>query len=222
VAKSGKGAGFEREACRQLSVWWSRKGDDDLFWRTHSSGARATSRSKVGKKTKGQYGDICATDSRGAVFTKAFVISLKRGYSQATSIQDLFDNLEGNSEPQVCAWIREAERDLDASGALTWLLIIRRDRRKAIVLYPTRFESMLPYPVRLVLGKSIPYLNAVVNIRKYPSLTRTQLKTLSAKKLLRYGRMRTFPISGTTVDNFLTVVNRKVISALINRSKMET
>jgi hypothetical protein len=35
-----KGSSFEREFCKELSLWWTDGKDKDVFWRTHSSGAR--------------------------------------------------------------------------------------------------------------------------------------------------------------------------------------
>ncbi|MBM3120244.1 MAG: hypothetical protein FJ006_12010, partial [Chloroflexi bacterium] len=59
---SSKGASFERDISRQLSLWWTHGERDDVFWRSSMSGGRATVRAKKGQKTAYQNGDITATD----------------------------------------------------------------------------------------------------------------------------------------------------------------
>ena len=65
MAAKGKGSSYEREICRLLSLWWTEGVSDDYFWRTAGSGAMAKTRSKVGKKTHGHYGDIQAVHPDG-------------------------------------------------------------------------------------------------------------------------------------------------------------
>ena len=79
-----KGPPFEREVCHALSLWWTKGERDDVLWRSQNSGARATSRSKVGKTTAGQYGDIAATDPTAAPVTALAVWECKVGYSTTT------------------------------------------------------------------------------------------------------------------------------------------
>ncbi len=59
-AGKAKGAEFEREICRRLSLWLSRGRSDDLFWRSAMSGGRATIGKRTGKERKAQAGDITA------------------------------------------------------------------------------------------------------------------------------------------------------------------
>lgn len=130
----GKGASFEREFCKQLSLWWTKGERDDVFWRTHGSGARATQRAKAGKRTKGQYGDVCATDPIGIPLTELIVFSLKRGCSKH-SLQDLLDcpkRLQDGWE----TWIEEVEEVHRQSGSKSWIIVVRRDRRNAIGVMP--------------------------------------------------------------------------------------
>jgi hypothetical protein len=72
-----KGSSFEREICKKLSLWVSEGRRDDLFWRSAMSGGRATVRSKVGKATINQLGDITAIDPLGFPLTDKFVIECK-------------------------------------------------------------------------------------------------------------------------------------------------
>ena len=88
---SNKGSAFERKFCKDLSLWWTDGERDDVFWRTHGSGGRATQRTKKGKETHGQYGDVCATDPIGDELLDWIVFELKKGYSKASPI-DLFNS----------------------------------------------------------------------------------------------------------------------------------
>ena len=87
-----KGNSFERQICKQLSLWWSNGKSEDIFWRTASSGAMANIRSKSCKKSFGQYGDIQAINPIGQPLIDVCTIELKRGYSKNT-FADLMEPL---------------------------------------------------------------------------------------------------------------------------------
>lgn len=133
---SKKGPDFERSTAKQLSLWWTQDDPepiDDVFWRTQSSGARATTRAKKGKKTVGQYGDICAVDERGKAFTDVFTVSLKRGY-QDINLDSLFHK-PGNKN-SYRKFIDEAEETRAQAGSVYYMLIIKPDFRDPVVILP--------------------------------------------------------------------------------------
>lgn len=143
--KSGKGSSFERDICRQLSLWWSSQlpiTRDDIFWRTSGSGARSTSRAKSGKKANLHCGDICAIDPIGQSFIDCFTVEIKRGYSRCT-IADLLDKSPQAAEQQYEKWIAKAVEDQKRAGSLYWLLIVRRNQRRATVFMPMDFIIQL-------------------------------------------------------------------------------
>lgn len=72
-----KGGSFEREVSKQLSLWITNGERDDVFWRTHGSGARHTVRFQKGKETAGQDGDIQSTHPLGEEFRNIFSIECK-------------------------------------------------------------------------------------------------------------------------------------------------
>jgi hypothetical protein len=133
---SRKGSPFERAVCKQLSLWWSGGGADDLFWRSSASGARATVRGKKGKTTTGHGGDIACTSSAGQPLTDLIALELKRGYARAT-VADLLDRPEAAKEQAYEEWIRQAENSAFNSLVPYWLLLHKRDRREAVCFYPT-------------------------------------------------------------------------------------
>lgn len=133
---SRKGGQYERDVCKTLSHWWTEGQDDSVFWRTHSSGARATQRAKKGLKLQGQYGDVCAIDERGKPFTDVFTISIKRGYNKHTlgALFDKPDNKQGLRE-----FVDDAENKAKHANTPFWLLIVKYDYKDPMVLVPSDF-----------------------------------------------------------------------------------
>lgn len=72
-----KGGKFERLICKRLSLWVTAGENDSIFWRTPSSGGRATVQAKAGGVNVMQSGDICAVDPLGYPFVTEYFIELK-------------------------------------------------------------------------------------------------------------------------------------------------
>ncbi len=149
MGKSSKGSAFERDFCKQLSLWWTEGRRDDVFWRTAGSGAMATSRGKHQRKTFGQYGDVQATDPIGQPLIDLFHFELKRGYSYHT-IQDLLDKAEGAALQKYESFLQQTQEGQKASGSYFWVLVLKRDRRKPIIIFPIDLYNMF-----LEMGKDI-------------------------------------------------------------------
>lgn len=128
----GKGSSFEREICKHLSKWWTGGKRDDVFWRSQTSGGRATQRLKKGQRTYGSYGDIAAVDPIGEPLLKLWTIELKRGQYHG----EISDLLECKRKPGVqCQFelaLGQTYRSHKQAGSLGWLLISRPDRRPAL------------------------------------------------------------------------------------------
>lgn len=143
---SQKGSKFERDICKQLSLWWTENERDDIFWRTAGSGARAKVRGRKGKDTSGQHGDIAATDPIGAPLIDLITIELKRGYSKHT-IADLLDKPVNGGKQIYEQWIEQAIESHQQAKSLAWMIIAKRDRRETIVLFNSDFlmrSGMIP------------------------------------------------------------------------------
>lgn len=137
-----KGNQFERELCKTLSLWCSDGQRDDVFWRTSQSGGRATGRTKKGKRTKGQYGDMAAMDELGEPILKVATFEFKRGYSNST-VADLIDKQDTNAIQRWEVWLSKAERDSEQAGSYSWIIIARRDRKRCMVWMPEKLQCML-------------------------------------------------------------------------------
>ena len=136
MTKSAKGSCFERNICKKLSLWWSEGKDDSIFWRTSGSGARAKTRSKQGKSTFGQYGDIQAVNPVGQILIDNITFELKRGYGNK-SIFDLVDSYNTTGFPE---WYEQVTEDQGNADSKYFALITRRDRRKALIIIPANLR----------------------------------------------------------------------------------
>ena len=138
-----KGSQFERQICVSLSKWWTRDpSNDGVFWRSTTSGARATTRAKKGKKTAGQYGDITAIDPAGKDLMALVTMELKRGYPRS-SIHDCLDRGTAGAINAFEKWIKQAQKASDSAGTPYWWLITRKDRREAILWMPLKMYQQL-------------------------------------------------------------------------------
>ena len=142
-----KGTVFEREIAVALSRWWTNEDREDVFWRVGGSGGRARIRGRKGKNTVNQHGDIFAADPIGEPLMRLATIEVKKGYS-ARSIQDLLDHhlpteKKKAAEQLYAEWIRKAEESQVQSGTYSWMLIVRRDQRRPLVLMPERLSDRL-------------------------------------------------------------------------------
>lgn len=132
-----KGSSFEREICRQLSIWWTQAPDTDvLFWRTSQSGGRATQRAKSKKKTtRAHCGDICALDERGKPLTDLIAWEVKRGYPKA-SIHSLLDRTDDSAEQIYERWVKQAQEAAKQAGVAFWAIVHKRNRCTTTLTVP--------------------------------------------------------------------------------------
>jgi len=150
-----KGSSFERLICDRLSLWWTGDADASVFWRSSNSGGRATVRSRKGKRTDHHHGDIASTDPSSAPFTELLVAECKKGYNRLT-IADMLDKpkpvkgkmvkvfpKKGKAPASYQEWFRKVRVSQRATGAFSWLLIHRRDRREPVVFFSQRLRSAL-------------------------------------------------------------------------------
>jgi hypothetical protein len=141
-----KGSSFERTISKILSLWISEGKDKDLLWRSHSSGARFTSRvlkEGSGESLKGQSGDLCGIKDEGFTFCSIFSIETKF-YSSF----DLADFLLPDKKQGILCFWKQTKRDAERSGKEP-LLICKKNYSNAICCFS--YETM-----NLVLDKLLP------------------------------------------------------------------
>jgi len=137
-----RGGKFERKMAKEFSLWWTGSVRDDIFWRTGGSGGRATVRTKAGKDTAGQYGDLAATHPGGAPLIDWATIELKRGHDSHTILHSL-DATAKSKQSGFEQFIEQANQQHKDAGSVTWLLVHAKDRREPVVWLPRAgFESL--------------------------------------------------------------------------------
>lgn len=124
-----KGASWEREFSKLLSLWWSDGTNDDWFWRSAMSGGRATVRARKGQKTANAAGDICAQTPEAQKLANVITWELKCGYPLVT-VSDLLDKKSGKG---FLEFVQQAEESASLAGTAYWGLVIKRDRREPLV-----------------------------------------------------------------------------------------
>jgi hypothetical protein len=72
-----KGSQFEREICRELSLWVSDDTHEDVFWRSAMSGGRSTVAAAKGKRLAAQAGDLSCIHPVGQNFASTFHVECK-------------------------------------------------------------------------------------------------------------------------------------------------
>jgi hypothetical protein len=135
----GKGSAYERIICKRLSLWWTKGERDDVFWRSQSSGARATIRSKKGLRTANQQGDVQAMDVSGQALIDKVCIELKRGYADF-GVDELISGKK--REPVICRFIAQCQREVK-DDLRFWWLIVKQDRRKDVICFPVSFLALI-------------------------------------------------------------------------------
>lgn len=128
-----KGGQFERDVSVRLSNWWSQGTDDSWFWRSQTSGGRATQRRKQNKNTENAVGDIAAQHPEAMKLLQLTTIELKRGYPTAT-VSDILD-IAPTSKSSLWPLMNQAIEQADNAKTRYWWLIHKRDRRQPLILH---------------------------------------------------------------------------------------
>jgi len=139
-----KGSQFERDIARRLSKWWMNdNSQDDVFWRTDSSGGRFTQRAKQGKDTVNAAGDISSRCVEGDIFVKNFTVEIKRGYNKLDFLI-LLDKPSNKNHTFIGWWVKLI---LECTARNTFpVVIFKRDRSETCVaISEFFFEKMLEH-----------------------------------------------------------------------------
>lgn len=138
---AGKGAAFERETCKKLSLWVSGGKRDDLFWRSAMSGGRASIAFKKGGTNKSQAGDLCAMDHEGIPFMSKFMVECKF-YRDL----DLFQGVIGNYGRLKKFWV-EANKQAKRSGKIPLLVAKQNNFPPLVITNDAGADELHLYPI---------------------------------------------------------------------------
>ncbi len=129
-----KGGKYERDCAKDLSIWFTNGMREDVFYRTASSGGRATVRSKKQKTTFGQNGDIQSVDPIGECLTNLCSIECKDGYPGQSSL-DLVDK-PGKNKCKYGEFFEQCAREAKEAKLPYWLLMSRRKGKRKMIYIP--------------------------------------------------------------------------------------
>lgn len=132
-----KGNAFERQVCKDLSLWISNGKRDDLLWRSAISGGRATVRMKKGKNTAHQAGDICSVHPDGHKLTDKFFIECK-AYRDLKAAALLFAG-----EGTIAKFWKICKEQAAQHGKLP-MLILRQNQQPVVVVLTALGHGHIP------------------------------------------------------------------------------
>lgn len=113
--RGAKGAQFEREICRQLTKWATGKPKPELFWRTATSGAKATMEIQAGRTTH-MGGDLGALHPMVFWVTDAFNFECKNRASFGVLPHFLLHNTK------LFSWWAQCVADAEANNKIPWMV----------------------------------------------------------------------------------------------------
>ncbi len=135
-----KGAEFEREICKKLSMWVSSGKRDDVFWRSSMSGGRATIGMREGKTRDAQSGDLSAIHKLGNSFADSTYVEMK--FYKDLQLHLLITQHSGNLHSFWETTLREAK----AYKKNPWL-VVKQNRQPIILCTP---YLRIPKAARLI------------------------------------------------------------------------
>ena len=142
---SKKGTPFEREICKEISLWWSWGQRDDLVWRTATSGGRATSRFETSElDTQYAFGDLAPTHKDIYPLFDFLLFEVKRGYNKTLDVMEEVDFPSHLVKiPQIQDWWATAQRDAIRAGRPETIIVGKRDHRKNYCVISTEFFDLI-------------------------------------------------------------------------------
>ena len=155
-----KGGNFEGEISKRLSLWFTNGAEETAFWRTSSSGARATARRKVNKDIQvDDFGDSKAESPMGKPLTDFFTIELKTGYAKKSKSKakkhgdkevikitnwDILDMVDSSQNiPQFLDFWGQCERDSILASKEPLLIFRRNNKQPCIAMYTDVFTAFI-------------------------------------------------------------------------------
>lgn len=196
-----KGGNYERLLCKRLSLWWTNGERDDVFWRSSSSGARATIRHRQGLSTYGQHGDIQAVDPIGAPLMRLVSIEAKRGYPKA-SVNEIVERRarKHGTKTELEIFFEQADRGAREAGVPFWWLIVQKDRCEELIYIPTDLFKELS--TTLLLGMLSP-------------LTRPRLRIVTTYRNRELEKLVKIDCTCLKLNSFLEWIDAKSIEMVL-------
>lgn len=126
-----KGAGFERQIAKTLSLWLSHGDRDDLLWRSSLSGGRATLQVQSGNTVGNQSGDLSPIGAEAMDFSQYFTVECKH-YKDIFLTDIVYGLRKGDG---IGKFWEQAKNDADQAEKFP-LLIAKQNFGKEIIAMP--------------------------------------------------------------------------------------
>ena len=125
---NAKGSSFERLICRRLTEWITGKPIPEIFWRSATSGAKATVDRKAGRDSN-MGGDIVAIDPAGQPFIDRYSVECKnrKSYGRLENV------IAGKGE--LLEWWVQCARDAELAEKIP-LLIYKAKGTPVYIAHP--------------------------------------------------------------------------------------
>lgn len=176
-----KGNSFEREVSKLLSLFLSEGKEDDLLYRTASSGARYTSRKQRGKETRNQNGDITSINPKADDFINSVNIEVK--HYKDIGLWSLFT---GSSSSSILEFWKQVKRDSELTSKLPMLIVKQNYKPILFLTNETMYNILIGYftypKVQIRITDEIIYMYLLSDILLIDPKTFTEeLKTWKNK-----------------------------------------
>lgn len=137
-----KGSSFERWVATKLSIWASEKKDSCIFWRTASSGGRATQLAKHGHKDPWQCGDINCIRKLGEDLIRNFCIELK--FYKDLRIENFIYGSDA-TKTAVYFWKKLKEHVNEHCYKMPMLICKQNKKKILVVVDKSTFDKIIDY-----------------------------------------------------------------------------
>ena len=152
TGSKNKGAGYERDCARALSLWITGGVRDDTIWRSAASGAAATRRVRDGKDAGVHVGDLISVASESDSFFRSFCVECKR--PRSLDWRGLF--VQDTKSSNILEFWDQASKQGSMSGKIP-MLMMRENSGAELLGLPLYMlagleRSLIPFPAKVVCG----------------------------------------------------------------------
>jgi len=169
----GKGSSFERQISKKLSLWVSNNERDDIYWRSHSSGARYTIRKKLGKDTEGQDADLTCTSKN-----PDYIILTDKLSIECKAYKDInFWNFITETKTGVSAFWEQAVNQAEQANKLP-VLIAKKNNMPILFFCNNTLQKLIRRELKLKEIIKIEYKKRPIYVYKLEDILKLNYNNL--------------------------------------------
>ena len=207
-----KGSAFERLISKKLSMWWSNNTNDNLFFRTNSSGGRYTVRQKLGKETLNQEGDICSVHPDSQLFSRYFSIECKN-YKNIDLYIVLSNDTKHNTKDNILGWLHKLEEHVICKHPI---LICKSSHRPTLFISNNYFSTLIDE----CYGRNIYRVKFYKNNNSYYIYYLDDILSLDPEAMKEYLTEK-INEEAMLAQNAMNTLSNKIYKIIDNKNKAE-